>query len=235
MRHEPALPGLEVPSTGDLQSSPPSVSLAETTSTLDQPPPGSPLFARARSSVWAVPALKLIGFGCVLTCIAWLGERSHDTAIYGPELAKAPARAVSAHAESTASTGPEPSSAPTPPAPPAPSPAPAGAVAAPCASASVPAPTRAVSALLPDGRLVLNEASVEELDRLPGIGKKRAEEILALRERLGRFKRTADLLRIRGIGPRSLASLKELIVLDRPAVPVQEPDSARSGAASPQK
>lgn len=73
------------------------------------------------------------------------------------------------------------------------------------------------SARTNDGRIVLNLANVEDLRKLPGIGPKRAEAILALRAKLKRFKRTADLLRVRGIGPRSLARMQSMVVLDPPA------------------
>ncbi len=68
----------------------------------------------------------------------------------------------------------------------------------------------------PEGKLILNRAPVEALLKLPGIGQKRAAAIIALRSRLGRFRRLADLLRIKGIGFRSLRKLKPLVVLDAP-------------------
>ncbi len=68
----------------------------------------------------------------------------------------------------------------------------------------------------PQGKLILNRASPEALMKLPGIGHKRAKAIVALRNRLGRFRRLADLLRIKGIGFRSLRKLKPLVVLDAP-------------------
>src|SRR5690606_11091785 len=83
----------------------------------------------------------------------------------------------------------------------------------------------------PDGRLILNEANAAELDRLPGIGKKRAEDIVALRTRMKRFKRLEDLLRVRGIGPRSQVGLKEHLVLDRP----KGVEAALDAAADEQK
>lgn len=66
------------------------------------------------------------------------------------------------------------------------------------------------------GIVVLNEATAEDLMRLPGVGAKRAEAILALRTRVGRFKRPTDLLRVRGIGPRSLKRMLPLLVVDAP-------------------
>jgi competence protein ComEA len=60
----------------------------------------------------------------------------------------------------------------------------------------------------------LNRASVAELQRLPGIGAKRAAAIVELRERLGKFRRASDLLRIKGIGPRLLERISPHLILD---------------------
>jgi len=71
--------------------------------------------------------------------------------------------------------------------------------------------------LTADGKIVLNTASATLLDRLPSVGPKRAEQIVALRERLGRFRSLNDLLRIRGIGMRTLKKMLPMLVLDPPA------------------
>jgi competence protein ComEA len=73
------------------------------------------------------------------------------------------------------------------------------------------------SGLLTDGRVVLNEATESELTKLPGIGPSRARAILALRERLKRFKAVEDLLRVKGIGRKMLRRIRPNLVLDRPA------------------
>ncbi len=70
--------------------------------------------------------------------------------------------------------------------------------------------------LTPDGKVILNQAGLGDLTRLPGVGPKRAEAILALRERLGRFRRPTDLLRVRGIGPATLQKMQPHFVLDPP-------------------
>ncbi len=77
-------------------------------------------------------------------------------------------------------------------------------------------PTRTRSGVTPDGKVILNIASADELTRLPGVGAKRAAAIVKLRERLKRFRRVTDLLRVRGIGPRSLKRMKPHLVLDAP-------------------
>ena len=73
------------------------------------------------------------------------------------------------------------------------------------------------SGVTADGKVILNAASAGELTRLPGIGQRRAEAIVELRTRLKRFRRVQDLLRVKGIGPRSLKRLMPHMVLDEPA------------------
>jgi competence protein ComEA len=48
------------------------------------------------------------------------------------------------------------------------------------------------------------------------VGEARAAAIVAVRERLGRFRSVRDLLRVKGIGPKSLSRLEPLVVLDPP-------------------
>ncbi|HXN31040.1 MAG TPA: ComEA family DNA-binding protein, partial [Polyangiaceae bacterium] len=67
-----------------------------------------------------------------------------------------------------------------------------------------------------DDPVVLNTATDSDLRRLPGIGAKRADAILALRARLGRFRALEDLLKVRGIGRATLKRLRPLVRLDLP-------------------
>lgn len=62
----------------------------------------------------------------------------------------------------------------------------------------------------------VNRASAEDFRRLPGIGVRRAQALVALRERLGRFRRVEDLLRVRGIGRKMLQRLRPHLRLDSP-------------------
>ena len=57
----------------------------------------------------------------------------------------------------------------------------------------------------------LNHASASELETLPGIGAKRATAIVAFREHHP-FRRTQELLRIKGIGARLFSRLKPLVI-----------------------
>ena len=79
-----------------------------------------------------------------------------------------------------------------------------------------PARATASAGLTEDGKVILNLASVEDLRHLPGVGQKRADAILALRSRLGRFKQVNDLLRVKGIGVRGLKKIMPHVVLDAP-------------------
>lgn len=202
MNPNTSFPRLEVPTPGDLQSRQPGTERAQAKAS-----PASARLSQLARSVWVLPALKLLGICSVLTCIAWLGERSKDETTYGPQLVtESPPPRVD-----RAAGPPEPTPSPAARAPVSPPPC--------VPAAELVRATPSASAVLADGRLVLNEASADELDRLPGIGKKRAEDIVSLRAKLGRFKRLTDLLRVRGIGPRSLEGLKEHLVLDRPPPP----------------
>lgn len=54
----------------------------------------------------------------------------------------------------------------------------------------------------------LNTATLDDLDRLPGIGPATAQAILDLRRRKGRFRAVDELLEVRGIGEAKLAELR---------------------------
>ena len=54
----------------------------------------------------------------------------------------------------------------------------------------------------------INEASREELERLPGIGPALAARIVEHRERYGRFRRAEHLMLVRGISERRFLQLR---------------------------
>lgn len=69
------------------------------------------------------------------------------------------------------------------------------------------------------GPIDINSASVDELQKLDGIGPALAGRIVELRNRKGRFQRMEDLLEVRGIGPATLARIKASAGLSRPGGP----------------
>lgn len=181
--------------------------------------------AHLRDSVWAPIVLKAGGGMIALCALGLMGAASLKGRPLGAPVAPASTEWVAAGDAPVASAAPaasahaEPASAGS---------APARASALPCvpssagsssggsSSASPPAPAEP-GGVLPDGRVVLNRASVADLQRLPGVGQRRAEAIIELRERLKKFRRSSDLLRVRGIGPKSLKRLEPLFVIDAPA------------------
>ncbi len=70
------------------------------------------------------------------------------------------------------------------------------------------------SVATPEDPVILNSAGVDDLRRLPGIGEKRAVAIVALRDRLGRFRAVEDLMKVRGIGRATLRRLRPLIRIE---------------------
>ncbi|OIJ16173.1 hypothetical protein BKP35_04130 [Anaerobacillus arseniciselenatis] len=65
-----------------------------------------------------------------------------------------------------------------------------------------------------DGKININHATVEELQTIPGIGPARAGAIVANREEQGRFQSIDDLVRVSGIGEKTLDNMREFIVAD---------------------
>lgn len=65
----------------------------------------------------------------------------------------------------------------------------------------------------PTGVVNINTASEAELVRLPGIGPSKAQAILKLRRRMGSFSRVENLLRVRGIGRKTLQKLRPMLRL----------------------
>ncbi len=61
---------------------------------------------------------------------------------------------------------------------------------------------------VPVGRMDPNRAGVAELTRLPGIGPALAGRIVAERDRHGPYASPEALLRVRGIGPKTLARIR---------------------------
>lgn len=160
--------------------------------------------ARLAGSRYAKPAARTIGVAGGLLLLALVGR----TAAGGMGTTLPPSSSSSASA-----------TAPT-----------VSAVAAPIASSAdpLPAPTESStsssaspprSPASPADPVSLNTATFEDLRRLPGVGAKRANAILALRMHLGRFRSIEDLLKVKGIGRSMIKRLRPLVRLDLAAAP----------------
>ena len=90
-------------------------------------------------------------------------------------------------------------------------------------------PALAAKRALPPGQKIdLNRAGVVELMRLPGVGQKRAQAIVAQRARQP-FRKVEDVLAVKGLGPAWLAKVKGNLVVGGAggATPPQIAASAR--------
>lgn len=86
--------------------------------------------------------------------------------------------------------------------------------AAPETEASAPTETAAPATEAPPDKVNINTASAGELDALPGIGEKRAADIVADRAANGPFRIPEDLTRVPGIGEGILEGLMDYITVE---------------------
>lgn len=59
----------------------------------------------------------------------------------------------------------------------------------------------------------INAAGVSEMQFLPGVGEKLAARIVSLRSKIGKFRKPEDLLRVKGIGPKTLSKMRPFVRL----------------------
>jgi len=57
----------------------------------------------------------------------------------------------------------------------------------------------------------LNTATLDQLETLPGIGRKTAERILEQRQKSGGFKKIEELMNVKGIGEKSFLKIKPMV------------------------
>ena len=65
----------------------------------------------------------------------------------------------------------------------------------------------------------INTASLEELDKLPGIGPTTAQKIIEYREVFGPFERIEDIVNVSGIGAATFEDIKDLITVGNEVTP----------------
>jgi competence protein ComEA len=80
-------------------------------------------------------------------------------------------------------------------------------------TASVSAQTAAApaAAAAQKASINLNTATLDQLETLPGIGRKTAERILEQRQKSGGFKKIEELMNIKGIGEKSFLKIKPMV------------------------
>ena len=57
----------------------------------------------------------------------------------------------------------------------------------------------------------INTASAEEIEKLPGIGRKTAEAIVRFREESGPFRRVEHLMQIRGVSEKRFVEIRQFL------------------------
>ena len=83
------------------------------------------------------------------------------------------------------------------------------------AMGAVAAAPQAGEAKGPASPVDLNQASVEQLQELPGIGPALAGRIVEFRDKQGGFERVEDLLKIKGIGEKSFQKLRPHVTVGK--------------------
>ena len=63
-------------------------------------------------------------------------------------------------------------------------------------------------------KISINNATIEELILLPGVGEKTAESIISFREQNGGFNNIDDLVKVSGIGSKKLEKIKSYIIIE---------------------
>ena len=92
----------------------------------------------------------------------------------------------------------------------------------------VAAPAEAQKKPLADGeRVDLNAATAAELMRLPGVGKKKADAILASRDKRP-FRKPEEVLRVKGLTPGWYGKVKGMLTVGEAPAAQRPPETART-------
>ena len=63
-------------------------------------------------------------------------------------------------------------------------------------------------------KININTASISELQKLPRVGEKIAQRIIDFRKEHGNFKRIEEIMKVKGIGEKMFAELKNMITVE---------------------
>jgi competence protein ComEA len=78
----------------------------------------------------------------------------------------------------------------------------------------------------------INQATSAELTRLPRVGAKLADRIVAHRKEHGPFRRIEDLMEVKGVGEKFFSTLKPYLTVSGPTTLAEKVSSKGSRAAS---
>jgi competence protein ComEA len=95
---------------------------------------------------------------------------------------------------------------------------------APAKSSAAASKSKKLAALT--GPIDVNHASVEELQKLPGIGPKLSQRILDAREKV-KFRTVEELRRVPGIGPKTLERLRPYVTVQKESIPIATAESSQ--------
>ena len=65
-----------------------------------------------------------------------------------------------------------------------------------------------------EGQININTAAAEQLELLPGIGKKTADALIEYRTKNGNFTAVDDIAKVKGIGAKKLEKIKQYLVME---------------------
>src|SRR5262245_51458891 len=84
------------------------------------------------------------------------------------------------------------------------------------AAPTLAAPSSAPKAAMADGRPIdLHPADAAALETVPGIGKSLSQRIIAFREKNGPFQSVDDLLKVQGVGEKSIQKLRPYLTVTK--------------------
>ncbi len=68
--------------------------------------------------------------------------------------------------------------------------------------------------VITEGAININQASADELEQLPYVGSKTADEIVAHRKKFGKFRRPEHLILVNGISDKRFRRIRKLIKIE---------------------
>jgi competence protein ComEA len=158
--------------------------------------------ANEPASVWRSVIIRVVLGGLALLGLAGVGAASMLAGLDGAR-ANPPSPSATSHQQPATSNQQPPNGAP--------------ATSNPASPVPSAAQDTCTAGRTPDGKVILNLATIADLRTLPNIGQKRAQAILTLREKLKKFHRVQELRRVKGIGAKTLQKLSPKILIDPPA------------------